>query len=153
MNHLRKVIRNAVVDLIKAGNTLAGDQVHASTFKPRVRFPALVVLSMGEEQRPVSEQGLGGFGERAFERSMTLDVISEVQQNAGAEDTRDDLLGQVEALLANAMDAGLLPGVKNIVPVAMRAEGSSDGEKPIDQGRQRFVITFHTTQADPATAV
>lgn len=153
MNHQRKLIRRAIVDLLKAGDTLAGARVLDTTYKPRLQFPALVVLSVGEDQQLLSDQGLGAIGDRAVHRLMHMDVNAEVQQNTGAEDTRDDLLGQVEQLLANAAAAGLIPGIKDITPDAMRVEHDASGEKPIEVGRQRFRITYLTTQADPGSAV
>lgn len=153
MSHQRKLIRKAIVQLLAAGGTLAGLRVLDSQYKPRVQFPTLVVMAVGEDQRLLSDQGLGDFAERGVERTLHLDVIAEVQKNDGAEDERDDLLAQVEVLLANAASAGAIPGVKNIVPVAMRAEQFNEGAKPIDLGRQRFEITYFTTQADPGTAI
>lgn len=153
MNHQRKLIRHAIVQLLKAGGTLAGVRVHDSAYKPRVQFPALVVLAVGEDQQLLGEQGLGAIGERAIHRTLHLDVNAEVQQNTGAEDTRDDLLGQVEALLANAAASGAIPGIQDITPSAMRVEHYSEGEKPIEVGRQRFTVTYLTTQADPGSAV
>lgn len=152
MNHQRKLIRKAIVALLVGADTLARE-VRDSAYKPRLKFPALLVLSVGEDQQVLSEQGLGAFSDRAIHRVMHLDVIAEVQQNTDAEDVRDDLLGQVEVLLANAAEAGSIPGIKDIQPVAMRAEHSGEGEKPIEVGRQRFQITYLTPQADPASAV
>lgn len=153
MNHHRKAIRAAIVSLLKAGGTLADQRVFDTTYRPRVQFPALVVLAVGEDQQMLSEQGLGDFAERAVHRVLHLDVNAEIQKNAGAEDERDDLLGQVEALLANAAAAGAIPGIQDITPDAMRVEHYGDGEKPIEVGRQRFRITYLTTQADPGSAV
>ncbi len=153
MTHRRKAIRKAIVELLKGGDTLAGLRVLDSAYKPRLSFPALVVLSQGEDQQLLPEQGLGAVGDRAVQRLLHLDVFAEIQQNAGAEDTCDDLLAQVEALIASAAEAGDIPGVIDIVPSAMRAESGADGEKPIVVGRQRFAITYLTTQADPGTAV
>lgn len=153
MSHHRQAIRNAIVQLLRAGGTLAGARVHDTAYKPRVQFPALVVLVVGEDQQLLSDQGLGGFGDRAVQRLLHLDVNAEVQQATAPEDTRDDLLAQVETLLANAAAAGLIPGIQDITPTAMRVEHANEGEKPIEVGRQRFQITYLTTQADPGTAV
>jgi len=151
VNHARKAIRHAVVDLLKAGNTLAGARVLDSAYKPRLAFPSLVVLTMGEDQQLLGDTG--SFADRAVMRVMHLDVSAEVQQNTDPEDTRDDLLGQVEQLLANAAENGLLSGIKDIVPGGMRLDTYEEGGKPIVVGRQRYQITYLTTQADPASAV
>jgi hypothetical protein len=141
--HQRQLIRSAIVSLLQAGG-LAGGRVHDTAYKPRVHFPALVVLVAGEDQQRFTD-----LGDRVLQRTLHLDVIAELQQNAGLEDARDALLGEVEQLLAEAE----IPGVKDIVPVAMRVDTSSEGERPIEVARQRFQITYFTPQADPASAV
>lgn len=148
MSHLRKVIRGAVVTLLRDGNTLAGDRVLDTAYKPRVRFPALVVLCLAEDQQVM---GLGDT-ERLVDRTMHLDVHAEVQQAANAEDVRDDLLAQAEALIATVATSGVIPGVRDIVPVGLRIEEFHEGEKPITVGRQRFAVTYFTTTGDPSAA-
>lgn len=149
MTHLRQVIRSAVVELLRQGDVLPSGQVLDTAYKPRVRFPALVVLCPSEDQQVQSQ--VGG-ADRLVDRTLHLDVHAEVQQAANAEDTRDQLLAKAETLIAEVATSGVIPGVRDIVPVGMRVEEFHEGEKPITVGRQRFAVTYWTTTGDPSEA-
>jgi len=146
VSHLRKSIRKAIVDLLRSSSTLAGPRVHDTAYKPRAAFPALLVLCPGEDQELLSD--IGG-ADRVASRTLHLDISAEVQQVANAEDTRDDLLAQVEALLAAAAAAGAITGVRDIQPVGMRVDDGLEGQMPITVGRQRFAVTYFTTTGNP----
>lgn len=150
MSHLRKLIRTAIVNLLLDGGTLAGARVLESAYKPRIQFPALLVAYVGEDQEVA---GPVGGPDRMVNRTLHLDVHAEVQQAANAEDVRDDLLAQVEALIAAVATSGVIPGVRDIVPVGLRVQEFHEGEKPITVGRQRFAVTYFTTTGDPSAAV
>lgn len=151
MSHHRQAIRAAVVAALAAGGTAAGTRVHDHPYDLRTAFPALSVRTLGERQDLLDRTGAAA--NRTVERSLTLEVVAEVQQATGAADARDNLLGQVEAVLAAAAEANALPGVRLIVPsVCVMAEDDA-GERQILVGRQQFDITYYTTAGAPGTAV
>lgn len=146
MNHQRHVIREAIVTLLAAAGTLASTRVFDTPVDDRTTFPALTVEDMGEDQQVTSTMG-GGMAGRMVERTLTIVTSAEVQQIANYARTRDQLLAEVEAALASSAIAG----VKSITPSGYRPDTSYQGERPIAVGRQRFDVTYLTTQGNPAT--
>lgn len=144
--HARRTIRQALVAALAGGATLAGARVFDHPTDPRHQFPALTVFDASEQQRPETLPGGPG---RIVTRMYSVEVTAEVQQVAGYADTRDDLLAEVEALLA----AAALPGVKSIAPAGFDAGQYVEGERPICVGRQRFEILYYTTQGNPAATL
>lgn len=147
-DHQRAVIRSALVTLLAGGSTLAGARVIDHPTKPRTTLPALTVEDLGEEQTPVTP---GGGANRKIQRVLVLEVTAEVQKTGDYARERDELCGQVEALVATA--AGLIAGVDRIVPAGYATDIYSEGEKPIAIGRQRFRISYLTTQGNPAATL
>lgn len=146
MTHARTFIREAVVALLAGGGTLAAARVYDHPYATRAAFPALVIEDLGESQQA---QTLPAGPGRVIERRLTLQVTAEVQQNAQYARTRDELLGQVETLLASAQIAG----VKSIEPTGFASDFSVEGERPVALGRQRFNVLFYTTQGAPQTLI
>ena len=146
MNHQRHLIREAVVALLAAAGTAASTRVYDTPTDPRTVFPALVVEDDGEDQQVTGTMG-GGMAGRMVERTLRLVVNAEVQQVSAYARARDQLLAQVEAALATSAIAG----VKAITPAGYVADFSTQGERPIALGRQRFDVTYLTTQGNPAT--
>lgn len=144
MNHQRHVIREAIVALLTAGGTAAGARVYDTPTDPRVAFPALVVEDLGEDQRANT---MPGGPARPIERRMVIEVTAEVQQISAYARTRDQLLADVESLLA----AAVIPGVKSIVPTGYVPDRDGSGERPIAIGRQRFEVMYMTTQGNPSS--
>lgn len=144
--HHRATIRAAVVALLSAAGTLAGSRVYDTPSDPRTAFPALTVEDEGEDQQITGTLG-GGLANRLVERTVRLVVNAEVQQNSTYAATRDSLLAEVEVALA----ASAIAGVKSITPAGYQADGYFQGERPIALGRQRFDVTYITTQGNPAT--
>lgn len=142
MNHQRHVIREAIVALLAAGGTAAGARVYDTPVDVRTTFPALVVEDLGEQQQVYA---VAAGGQRPVERLLVISVTAELQQNNAYARARDQLLADVEALLAVAS----IPGVKNIAPAGYTPDLSNDGERPVAVGRQRFEITYITPQARP----
>jgi hypothetical protein len=145
MNHQRHVIREAIVALLAAAGTTASTRVYDTPSDPRTVFPALVVEDDGESQQVTSTMG-GGVAGRMVERTLLLVVNAEVQQIANYARARDQLLAAVEAALAGSAIAG----VKSITPAGYQADSSYQGERPIALGRQRFDVTYLTTQGNPS---
>jgi len=148
MSHQRHVIREAVVALLAAAGTAAGTRVYDSAYDPRTAFPSLLVEDQGEDQSVVPVYSAGRAGRR-IDRTLTLTVTAEVQQTTHYARERDALLAQVEVALANAVIAG----VKDIAPAGYRPDTSMAGDMPITIGAQRFLVTYSTTQGNPATTV
>ena len=141
--HQRSVIREALVARLIAGGTLAGNRVHDNPTKPRTAFPAISVADVGEDQTAVSGRGAN----RAIQRKLVLEVSCEVKQTGDYARDRDWLGGEVEALFATAV--GVLPGISLVLPLGWGADAYTEAEQPIAVGRQRFQITYLTTQGDP----
>jgi hypothetical protein len=143
VNHQRHVIREAIVALLAAGGTSAGARVYDTPTDVRTTFPALVVEDLGEDQRANTLPGGSG---RPIERRLALEVTAELQQTANFARARDQLLADVEALLA----AAVIAGVKWIVPTGFAPDRDGSGERPLVIGRQRFEVMYVTTQGNPA---
>lgn len=146
MSHQRKVIRQAITALLAAAGTAASTRVYDTPGDPRTTFPALTVEDFGEAQQVTSTMG-GGMAGRIVERTLDIVVSAEVQQTGDYAGARDDLLAQVEVALA----ISAIAGVKVITPTGYQPDTSFQGERPIAVGRQRFDITYCTTQGNPAT--
>lgn len=146
MNHHRHVIREAIVALLGGGGTAAGTRVYDHPYDPRITFPALSVTDVTEQQQAQSMPADAG---RPIERTLVLEIAAEVQQIANYARQRDQLLADVEALLA----AAALAGVKSITPAGYAPQLDVSGDKPIAIGRQRFEILYYTPQGDPSTTL
>lgn len=146
MSHARRAIREALVAVLAGGATLAGARVYDNPTDPRHAFPALTVFDGSEQQRAES---MPAGPARPIGRLYSVEVTAEVQQVSGYAATRDDLLAQVETLLA----AAALPGIKSITPAGFDAGQYVEGERPIAVGRQRFEVLYYTTQGNPAATL
>jgi hypothetical protein len=144
VNHQRHVIREAVVALLAAGGTAAGARVYDTPTDARAAFPALVVEDLGEQQQVIAGRGAGA----SLRRTLLLEVAAELQQVSAYARARDQLIADVEALMA----AAVIPGVQNIVPQGYGVD-TGVGERPIAIGRQRFALTYITPQGSPALPV
>lgn len=146
MNHQRHIIREAIVAMLAAGSTAASTRVYDTPYDPRTVFPALVVEDDGEAQDPTTYGN--GQANREVERTLRITINAEVQQATNYARQRDQLLADVEALMATAT----LPGVKTITPAGYKPDFAYSGDLPIALGRQRFDITYRTTQGNPAVS-
>lgn len=148
MNHQRQVIREAIVALLAAGGTAAGSRVHDHPYDLRTTFPALTVADVTERQERAA---MPAGPNSPIERVLVLEIGAEVQQVAGYARQRDQLLADVERLLASAAIAG----VKAITPAgyAPLADIPTGLDRPACVGRQRFEILYFTPQGDPATTL
>lgn len=144
MIHARTAIRQALVAALAAGGTTAGARVYDTPSDVRTAWPALVVDDLGEQQIALTLPGGPG---RRVERRLVLEVTAELQQTTGYAAARDALVADVEAIAV----AATLPGAKQIVPAGYAPDLSNNGERPLVVGRQRFVVTYVTTQGDPST--
>lgn len=142
--HHRHVIREAVVALLIAAGTSAGARVYDTPTDPRRAFPALTVEDLGEQQQNLTTaRGPGA----TVRRTLVLEVAAEVQQTTGYARDRDQLLADVETAMAGAD----ISGVQLIKPAGYAPDTVPGLERPIAVGRQRFEITYLTTQGAPDT--
>lgn len=146
MNHQRHLIREAITALLTAGGTAAGTRVFENPYAQRTTFPDLVVTDGAEAQQATS---LPAGPARTIERRLFIEVAASVHQSDNYARQRDQLLAEVEVLLAGAAIAG----VKSIAPVGFEPDFSTVGERPIAVGRQRFEVLYFTPQGAPATSL
>lgn len=146
MNHQRHVIREAIVATLAAGGTAAGARVYDHPYDPRATFPALCIADITEQQQPLS---MPAGALRPIERVLVLEITAEVQQTSNYARQRDQLLADVETLLATATIAG----VKSITPSGYAPMSDASVERPIAIGRQRFEILYFTPQGNPAATL
>lgn len=147
-DHQRAVIRGAIVNLLTAANTLAGARVIDHPTKPRTTLPAITVEDLGEEQTPVTP---GGGFHRKIKRGLLLEITAEVSKVGDYARERDQLCAQIETVLADVPVT--VAGVDVVVPIGYAADMYTEGEKPICVGRQRFRISYITTQGNPAATL
>lgn len=146
MIHARRSIREAIVALLAAGGTAAGARVYDHPYDQRSTFPALSVTDVTEQQQALT---MPAGADRVIERGLVFEIAAEVQQTANYARQRDDLLADVEALLAGAAIAG----VKSITPAGYAPLLDASGDRPIAIGRQRFEVLYFTPQGNPATTL
>lgn len=148
MAHQRYVIREAIAALLAAGSTDAGARVFDHPVDPRTAFPALTIFDVLEQQQPLT---MPRGPARVIERELEMEICAEVQQVSNYARARDQLLAQVEVLLASAAIAG----VKSITPAGYAPQihhhELPTGERPIAIGRQRFKVLYYTPQGDPSS--
>lgn len=144
MNHQRHVIREAVCALLASGATDAGTRVIDHPYDPIASFPTLTVVDVTEQQQPLT---MPRGADRVIERLLVLEIAAVVHQVANHARQRDQLLAQVEVLLASAAIAG----VRNITPAGYAPQSDHTSERPISIGRQRFEILYFTPQGEPAS--
>lgn len=148
MNHHRHVIREAVVSMLAAGGTAAGTRVYDHPVDPRITLPALTIVDVGERQAALSMPADAG---RAIERTLVLEIAAEVKQVSNYARARDQLLADVERLLATTP----ITGVKSVTPAGYLPAPTDPlgGEVPVAIGRQRFDVLYYTTQGDPSATL
>lgn len=149
MNHHRHVIREAVVATLAAGGTAAGTRVYDHPADPRLTLPAITVVDVGETQSADSMPADAG---RPVERGLLLEISAEVKQVSNYARSRDQLLADIERLLAT----NPISGVKSITPagyVPVPPDPQGGGEVPVAIGRQRFRVLYYTTQGDPSSTL
>jgi hypothetical protein len=153
--HVRRTIREAVVQLLRDAGTAAGSRVYDHPVDDRKEFPALVVedlganFSDGNVTEAQSDMDIDGAKNRAYR----FCVIAEVKQVAGSARARDDLIAAVETAIAAAVAAGDITGVKSIEPIAYTAADSNAGDQPIRRGLQVFEAHYITPAGDPTTTI
>ena len=148
MNHQRHLIREAIVALLAAGGTLAGTRVFNHAYDPIQVFPALDVTDVGEQQEADS---MPAEATRPVVRTYTIEVCAKVQQIANYARIRDQLLADVEAILASA--SLTITAIKGVQPAGYAPSTDATAQQPIAVGRQRFDILYITTQGNPATSL
>jgi hypothetical protein len=155
MSHARRTIREAVVTALAGAGIVAAGRVHDHPYNPRTAFPALVIEDVGanfSDGNVTEAQSIMALGTQVdIERRYRFAVIVEVQQSTQAARERDDLCAEVETAMDAAFNAGDIPGVKHVHPIAYQASDSNEGEKPIRRGLQVFEALYITPLGAPST--
>lgn len=144
MPHLRKEIRAHVVNLLKNGNTLAGDRVYPSQVRPGIRmtFPMIAVYT------PEESVTIKGINPHVYERNLELiiECISE-DINTDVENRLDTLLNEIESLIDT--DETMLPNVSEIEYAGSSVNLFNTGEKNTASGVIKYVIKYYTEEELP----
>lgn len=148
MIHHRHIIREAICAALAAGGTAAAGRVFDEPHDVRTVFPSLSVWDVAEDQRAESMM-VESLADRIIGRQLTIEVRAEVAQVATAGRTRDQLLADVERILSTVP----IDGVKSITPAGYAPQRDNTAELPLLVGRQRFEITYYTSQGDPSAPV
>lgn len=97
MPHPRKVIRHAVVALLKAAQTSAGDRIYPNRVLPvgRKQVPAILVRNGEEPVDPASSVTVP----RELTRNLSLEIVALCGVEEDADDTLDDLALEIETAM------------------------------------------------------
>jgi hypothetical protein len=135
----RKIIRNAVINALKAGGTVAGTRVFGNRSRPvfAKEIPCIIVYTKNE---PVEESGSGP---REYKRSLALAI--ELLSQAADEDTLDDVLDdfadQVETIMfADETFGGV---ASDTVLGETESDILTDGEKPTGVLKINFTLPYY----------
>jgi hypothetical protein len=144
--HARTAIRNEIARLLEEGIPDVAGRVFRSPVSAidPADMPCLAVFVRGEE---VSAGTVLGGGKRRLRRVAEVVVSAMV---AGGEDpigATEDLLGQVEAVLADNPTIGGL--VQQMTPTALEVDKDDEGEVPIAGGAVSYAATYHTREGTP----
>jgi hypothetical protein len=154
--HIRRVIRQGFVDVLKDARTAAGSNVSQHPFNDRIVTKSIVVEDLGakhSEGNVTEVQATLSEFDDDVERRYRICTIVEIKGGPEPQDARDDLVGEVEAALMTAAAAGDLPGVKALRLAGYTADDDNTGDQPIRRGLQVFEATYITPGADPTTTL
>lgn len=150
MAHPRKLIRQAIVDALKAASTAAGQRVYKSRATPwrTVELPAISVFSAEE----LVDEGSEESSPRELKRGadFVLDLVLAMPADGDVDDALDDLAEQVE----NAIDQDRYLGntASDSFLVSSTFGEVPEGNRPM--GALRLVYrTRYLTDAPAATQV
>lgn len=148
MPHLRQEIRSRVVDILKSGNTLAGQRVYASRVRPGIQpvFPMIAVYTPKEDAKNI------GINPDQYERDLELviECVSEDIQT-DVETKLDILLNQIEALIDT--DENMIPNVSNIEYLGTTVDLYNVGERDTASGIIRYSVKYYTEEFTPDPGV
>lgn len=146
MAHKRKEIRAHVVNLLRNGNTIAGQRVFPSQVRPGIRmaFPFIAVYTPKEDVTVI------GVNPHKYERNLEL-IIEAISEdiNTDVENRLDTLLNEIESLIDT--DENMLPEVSEITYLGSTVDLYNTGEKDTASGVIRYNIRYYTEEQRPET--
>ncbi|NDY41253.1 hypothetical protein G3N55_00110 [Dissulfurirhabdus thermomarina] len=144
MAHPRKLIRDAVVQLLAAGATAAGSRVWPGRYRrlsPQ-ELPALLVYCRQDEAgRRIAD------APRLYGRELRLVVAAVVAGTGALDDQLDDLAREVEVLLENNETLGGL--CLDLVYAGTRLEVDADVDPPVGQAEIEWLVTYEDDLKTP----
>jgi len=141
--HQRKVIRDAVVNLLKAGNTAVGNNVFPSRFLPLEKevLPCINVYTKSEQAT------VWQVAPEQLERKLALVIEINVRAVDGLDDTLDAIAEQVENVLMQ--DDTLDDVCGDCSYVGAEITISENGDAPIGSCVLNYEVYYYTyTVAD-----
>jgi len=143
MAHVRRQVRDKMVDVLKAGVSLVNRRVYASRIYSLTqdKLPALVVTTVSESS------GLMNMGStKNLDRSVSISVDVYVRATETFDDDLDAICVQVEeAIGGNFYLDGLS---KNTVLTSTEVEFSGEAEQPAGVARLTYDVRYVTSVAD-----
>lgn len=146
MAHPRKLIRDAVVERLKAASTSADSRVFANRALPLFKneLPAILVYLSSEP----SEISIEAPREYRRNLQLTLELVAQNNSEGGLDDALDELAEQVERVMFEDETFGGL--VSDTILGETTAEIIEEGEKPVGAVKISFSMPyFQQIPAEP----
>jgi|GEM_PF-1143649 len=143
MAHVRRQVRDKMVDVLKAGVSLVNRRVYASRIYSLTqdKLPALVVTTVSE-----SSELMNMGSTKNLDRSVSISVDVYVRATETFDDDLDAICVQVEeAIGGNFYLDGLS---KNTVLTSTEVEFSGEAEQPAGVARLTYDVRYVTSVAD-----
>jgi hypothetical protein len=144
VSHVRQQIRERVRDDLAALASLP-DRVFLSRSYPtaEAQLPCALIYAQAEEV-----EFLDVAGRQARQLSLIVEIVA--RQGDSADTVVDQVCAEVEAAIAADYTLG---GVAKGANLAGAEFGRAAGSAPVHWARLRFVVVYHTSFADPQSAL
>lgn len=146
MSHARKQIRDyvAVTVLGSLTGSLGAGAIYKTRQHPKTKFPFIAVYTL-RERNTVENPGYLNENKR-YRRQLQVAIDVGVDTS---DDALDALCSSIETLMAadESMGGGVLAADLTATDILL----VTDAEKPVQQARMTYEITFRTSAADPET--
>lgn len=138
--HPRRSIREAVVQILKDAQTLAGSNVYPSREVPwrTIELPGIAVYALEESSAPLS---VGG----NLDRRVVVAVHAVARLSEGVDDEVDQLALEVERALA--ADPSLLGTALFSFLTATEIAVDESTSRPVGSVRLAYEVRYHTSPA------
>jgi hypothetical protein len=145
MTHVRKQIRDALVETLTGLNTVKS-RVFASRVHPMNdnELPCLLVYTRNESAAPITMTR-----PRRMERSLSVMVDACVKMAAGYDDKLDKIAVEVEKAIYNSTSLRAI--AKDIVLTESEIKITGEAEKPVAVISMTFEAVYFVAENDPET--
>ena len=146
ITHQRKLIRDAVVAALLAGNTGAGSRVFRTRLDPfrRAELPALAVYTSSESV----ESDSASTAPRILDRRMQLEIVIAVEPGSNEDDAIDAMCVDIERVMhADPMFAGLC---RDSLLSSTDIVIDNSGDTPIGLAKLVYAFRYFTDAPDAA---